>query len=210
MYKGIQQTGDFMTLEHMSIEQIKTKLKASLSHKRFEHSLGVMDTAVKLAEKYDEEAGKAAVAGLLHDCARNVKGDDLFRLCERFGITVDMITKAQPELLHGSVGACIAEEEYGITDEAVLSAIRFHTMGRKNMSILEKIIFVADYIEPDRSFPGVAEVREAAFRCLDTALLMSLDSTVKHVISKGILIHPDAIDARNYLVFQKNSQYRRK
>lgn len=195
-----------MAKVNLSIEQMKEKLKSSLSSRRFLHSIGVMDTAVQLAEIYGEDPWDAAVAGLLHDCAKDMRGEEILQMCRRFSIEADNITREQPELLHGKIGACIAQDEYGIEDKRVLDAIRYHTMGRENMSLLEKIIFIADYIEPNRSFPGVERIRKAAFSSLDEAMLMSLDNTIRQVIKKGVLIHPDTINARNYLVFNDSSR----
>ncbi len=188
----------------LTLEEMKEKLKKSLNNKRFIHSIGVMETAVKLAEIYGEDKWNAAVAGLLHDCAKDIEGEELLKLCRRNNIEVDDISREQPELLHGKIGACIAREEYGIEDQRVLDAIRHHTMGRENMSLLEKIIYIADYIEPNRNYPGIEKVRKAAFTNLDEAVLMSLDNTIRCVITKGVLIHPDTVNARNYLVFSNN------
>jgi len=113
-----------------------------------------MDTAINLAEKYGGNVEKAALAGILHDCAREIKGQAVFELCKKYHINVDYITLAQPELLHGPVGAVIAAEEYGIEDEDVLKAIECHTTGRENMTLLDKIIFIADYIDREESFRG--------------------------------------------------------
>lgn len=189
----------------MTIDEIKRKLESVLSPKRFEHSLGVMDTAVNLAEKYGGNVEKAALAGILHDCAREIKGQAVFELCKKYHINVDYITLAQPELLHGPVGAVIAAEEYGIEDEDVLKAIECHTTGRENMTLLDKIIFIADYIEPGRKFPGVEEVRELAYRDLNRSILLSLDNTIRYVMNKGAFIHPDTILARNFIIKESRS-----
>lgn len=184
----------------MTIEEIKNNLKWQLSSKRFEHSLGVMACAVQLARRYGEDEEKAAIAGLLHDCARDIKGDELLRLCERYNITIDNISRVQPELLHGPLGSKLAAEEYGIYDDAILKSICYHTTGRENMSMLEKIIFLADYIEPGREFNGVEKIRKEAFVNIDRAIVLSMDSTIKYIISKGSVIHIDTICARNFFL----------
>lgn len=188
----------------MTIDEMKLRLKSALNPKRLVHSLNVMDSAVKLAFEYDLDEEKAAVAGLLHDCARNIKGIEVFRLCSKFDIVVDNVTAAQPELLHGPIGAVIAKKEYGVTDESVLRAIYYHTIGHEDMEMLEKVIFIADYIEPGRDFPGVEKIRNVAFQDMDKAMVMAFDSTLKHIISKGALIHPDAINARNFIINMKS------
>ena len=184
----------------MTINEMKGKLEEVLSSKRFKHSLGVMDTAASLAERHGEDREKAAIAGLLHDCAREIKGQAVFDLCEKYHINVDYITLAQPELLHGPIGAVVAARDYGVEDKDILSAIECHTTGRENMTLLDKIIFIADYIEPGRKFPGVDEVRELAYRDLDRSILVSLDNTIRYVMDKGVFIHPDTIFSRNFII----------
>jgi predicted HD superfamily hydrolase involved in NAD metabolism len=186
----------------MTIDEIKEKLEKDLSKKRFKHSLGVMETAMELAKVYSVDVDKAAVSGLLHDCAREIKGAEVFKACEKYAIEVDGITRIQPSLLHGSIGAQIAREEYGIEDQSVLLAIKYHTTGRADMDMLEKIIYIADYIEPGRSFEGVEEARIEAFKDIDRTMLMALDRTVAHIIEKKSYIHVDAIHARNYILGQ--------
>lgn len=188
------------------VEEIKDRLETSLTPKRFIHSINVMNTAVKIALKHGEDDKKAATAGLLHDYARDIRGADILRLCEKYDIAVDNITRMQPELLHGPVGAYLVREEFGITDEVILNAISYHTTGRENMSTMEKIIFVSDYVEPDRVFPGVDDIRKIAFYDLEKALVMSFDSTIKFILKKGALIHPDSVKARNYILAGKRMQ----
>lgn len=184
----------------MTRDEMQAKLESVLTPKRFIHSVNVMNMAVKLAQNYKEDEEKAAIAGLLHDCARDTRGEEALSQCSRYGVDIDAISRVQTELLHGPLGAKIARCEYGITDEAVLRAIYWHTTGHENMDMLEKIVFIADYIEPGRNFPGVNEARKAAFIDMDKAMIMSLDSTIRHVISKGVLIHPDTIGARNFII----------
>lgn len=184
----------------MTIDEMKQKLENTLSTKRFVHSLNVMDTAKELASKYGEDEEKAAIAGLLHDCAREIKGDKIFELCSTFGIPVDYITQHQPDLLHGPIGSFLARQDYGIGDVGILRAIYSHTTGRENMELLEKIVFMADYIEPNRNFPGVDEARMDVGTDINKALVIALNRTIKHVMIKGALIHPDTISARNYLI----------
>lgn len=187
----------------MTLEEMKKQLEETLSPKRFKHSIGVMDTAVKLAEKYGEDRGKAAIAGILHDCARNIEGQEVLELCGRYGIEVNYITNLQPQLLHGPLGAALARDVYGVEDEDVIRAIACHTTGREDMTLLDKIVFIADYIEPGRKFHGVDKVRDLAYKDLDKAILISLDNTIKHILDKGVLIHPDTINARNFIIKER-------
>lgn len=184
----------------MDLEEMKSKLEHMLLHRRFIHSLNVMKTASDLAPKYGESATKAAIAGLLHDCARDVTGSELIRICKENNTTFNDVALVQPELLHGPAGAIIARMEFGINDSQILDAISYHTLGRENMNMLEKIVFIADYIEPGRSFPGVNKARKLAFENIDEAMLFSLDKTITFVIARGSLIHPDTVLARNYII----------
>jgi len=126
----------------MTIDEIKRKLESVLSPKRFEHSLGVMDTAINLAEKYGGNVEKAALAGILHDCAREIKGQAVFELCKKYHINVDYITLAQPELCTALWVRLLPPKSMGIEDEDVLKAIECHTTGRENMTLLDKIILL--------------------------------------------------------------------
>ena len=186
----------------MTLIEMKVKLEQNLTNKRFTHSINVMKCAVDLAARFGEDRDKAAAAGLLHDCARDIKGAEIFLLCERYEVHVDQISRFQPELLHGPLGARIAEYEYGIDSKEITRSIRFHTTGCEDMTLLDKIIFIADYIEPKRDFPGVGEIRREAFKDIDQAMVMALDRTIKYIISKGTLIHPDTVDARNFLILK--------
>ncbi|MCX7710089.1 MAG: bis(5'-nucleosyl)-tetraphosphatase (symmetrical) YqeK [Clostridia bacterium] len=189
----------------VSREEMRKKLEGVLTAKRFVHSLNVMKTSMELAQKYGEDKEKAAIAGLLHDCAREIRGEELFNQCKKYHIHIDDIDRIQPELLHGQLGVEIAREHYGVEDPAILKAIRYHTTGGRDMSLLDKIVFIADSIEPNRTFPGVEELRKTAFNQMDHAVMMALDRTIKYVISKGALIHPDTIEARNYLILDKKN-----
>lgn len=187
----------------MTIEEIKQKLEFALSPRRFIHSVNVMAVSRDLAERYGLNIEKAALAGILHDCARDIRGADLINKCREYSIELNEITERQPELIHGPLGSKIAANEYHVTDEEVLGAISCHTTGRAGMNLLDKIVFLADYIEPNRSFPGVQEVRKTAYEDIDAAMIAALDKTMRHVMSKGALIHPDTFYARNAILIDK-------
>lgn len=174
-----------------------------IGNKRTEHSQGVMDTAVKLANIYNGDANKAKIAGLLHDCAKYKDKSYLLKRANDFGMVLDEIMQENTQLIHGPLGAEVAREEFGIKDEEILNAIRYHTTGRENMTLLDKIIYIADYIEPGRSFPGVEEARDLAFKDLDKSIRCAMDNTIIHLANTGKLIHLDTIKARNYLVLQE-------
>lgn len=182
------------------IQLMEQKLKGMLSQQRWEHSIRVMEEAVKLARRLNTDIHKTAVAGLLHDCARDMDYRELLIKAREFGIIIDNVTLNTPSIIHAVVGPEIARSEFGVTHPDILNAIRYHTTGRDNMSALEKIIFIADVVEPSRSFPGVDRIRKALYDSIDEAILLSLDSTINYLINKKQLIHLDTIKARNYLL----------
>lgn len=184
----------------MTIDEMKVKLGKALSPKRYAHSVNVMETAVRLAEKHEADIERCRLAGILHDCARDIRGDSLFELCKQYGIITDEITCRQPELLHGPLGVHIAREEYGVDDKQVLEAIKCHTTGMPGMDKTARIIFLADYIEPLRSFTGVEALRRAAFQDLDRAVVMSINNTVGYILSRNGLLHPDTVNTRNWFI----------
>lgn len=147
----------------MNIAEIQKKLKKELKPKRYEHTLNVVESALKLAEIYPCDKDKVRYAALLHDCAKNYSDAQLLETAEKYYLNVDEVTRREPQLLHGPVGALVARTEYGIEDKEILGAIKYHTTGRKNMNVLEKIIYLADFIEPGRSYPGVDKLRKMAF-----------------------------------------------
>lgn len=186
-----------------SEDRIMEYLQNNLNKQRYEHSLRVRDTAVALAEHCKADTSKARLAGLAHDCAKNMKDEEIINIIEKYGYNIQGIYKRTPNLMHGLAGAVVARKIMGIEDEEVLNAISYHTTGRSNMSILEKIIYISDYIEPMRNFPGVDELRRLAFCNLDEALLLSFDNTIKYVIDRGQLLHLNTIEARNYILCDK-------
>lgn len=175
-------------------------LQQNLSPKRYRHSLNVSRTAEKLAALYGCDAYKAKIAGLVHDCARELDKETLINYIKEECITADDVTLSIRELLHGPAAVHICRNIFGIQDEGILGAVRYHTTGKENMSILEKVIYLSDFIEPDRSFEGVAELRELAGRNLDRALLKAFDLSIEYVISKSGLIHIDTVLSRNFII----------
>ena len=180
--------------------EIEKFVKEKLKPERFEHTLGVRDTAVRLAEKYGADTGKARIAALVHDSAKNLSLSEMLKLCKKYDIITDELQKRQKALLHGIVAEGIAFFELGITDSDILDAVRYHTTGRKNMPLLTKIIYLADCIEPSRNYSGVETLRKLSLENLDHACRMSLDSTISFLISKGAEIHTDTLEARNSLI----------
>lgn len=176
-------------------------LKENLKEGRFRHSISVKDTAVRLAEIYGADLEKAKIAGLIHDCAKYVDIQNMLNIIEKYGDNNINGCLKIPAILHAPVGAYIAKDTMEVYDKDILNAIAYHTTGRKNMSLLEKIIYLADYIEPFRSFPGVEDVRKLAYNGdLDKAMLLSFDNTIKYIVERGQLLHKDTIEARNYIL----------
>ena len=161
---------------------IRKQLEKKLKKDRFEHTIGVMYTAASLAMRYHEDIDDAMMAGLLHDCAKCLTGDEKIARCTKLGLPVSDVEKKNPELLHAKLGAYYARTKYGVTDENILSAIEFHTTGKPDMNVLEKIVFVADYIEPNRRpLNEIAEIRKEAFTDIDTCIVHILKNTLSYL-----------------------------
>ncbi|KYD10956.1 hypothetical protein B4102_1742 [Heyndrickxia sporothermodurans] len=173
-----------------------------LTEKRYIHTLGVVDTAVHLAEKYQVDVKKAELAAIFHDYAKFRPLNEMKQIIvqQKFD---EQLLHYNPELWHAPVGAYLVQQEAGILDLDILDAIRYHTSGRKNMTDLEKVIYIADYIEPGRSFPGVEEARKIADKDLDEALLFSVRNTIQFLISKHQAVYPDTFELYNDIVMKK-------
>ncbi len=187
----------------MTPEEITALLEERLSTKRFNHSMGCAQTAEKLAKILSSDYKKAYIAGILHDCAKEMPITEQLEYSREHGIEPDHITVKNSCLLHAPVGALIAKYEYKIEDEDILNAIAYHTTGRENMSVLEKIIFVSDMIEPSRNFPGVDILRQHVFENFNDGLIETFDRSISFVLEKGTLLHPMGVYARNYLIEEK-------
>jgi len=183
---------------------IPSQLKEILSQRRYEHSMHTADLAVEYARLLGVSAEKAYLAGVLHDCAKSLSDPELIKEALSNDIAVDEIQRQSPQLLHGYVGAVYAEKKYGVTDEEVLDAIRYHTTGRPNMTKLEKAIFLADLSEIGRDsyFEDAAQIRETAFADFDKALIMAFDGVIHAVLRRGSLLHTSTVDARNALILE--------
>lgn len=183
----------------MDINQMDKKLKETLSERRYNHSIGVMEAAVNLARRFGADVEKARLAGLLHDCAKEVDKDEAVRLCDELGILIDEEKRVQKGLLHADLGAELIKRDYGIDDEEIYSAVKCHTMGRCNMTVLDKIIYLADFIEPNRiEFEGLSELRELCKKDLDEAMLFAINLSISFVLKKGKVLHKQTIDTREY------------
>lgn len=184
------------------------KLDEYLPEKRKRHSLGVAEAAVKLAKIYSADEDKAEIAGILHDTAKYVKLVDVPSYCEKYHIELDDMEKVSTALSHSVLGSYIARHEFGVLDEEILSAIRFHTTAKPEMTLLEEIVYLADLIEVGRDYPGVDELRDMAYSGqLHEAVLKSLDNSINLVIKKRSPLHLRSVEARNYyLKIVKNKE----
>ncbi len=178
-------------MKTVDLRKIRKAMEKNQDSKRYEHTLGVEFTAAALAMRYGESVKNAQLAGLLHDCAKCMSEEKQLSLCEKHNISINEAEKKNPALLHSKVGSFLAMEEYHVYDRDIINAILNHTTGRPCMSLLEKIIFVADYIEPGRkSAPNLEEVREKAFVDLDQTLLQILKDTLDYLHEEGGVIDP--------------------
>lgn len=187
--------------------EIQKEVQKELKPERFEHTLGVMYTAANLAYRYQVSPGSAMMAGLLHDCAKCLSDEKRLEICREQKIPISDIERKHPHLLHGKVGAFLAKKKYGIIDEAILHAISVHTTGCENMSSLDKIIFVADYIEPHRDkAPRLSQIRKMAYTDLDQCVYMILEDTINYLSA-----HPQDMDettVKTYMYYKNNLKER--
>lgn len=177
---------DYIADHTKLVEELSREVKGE----KFEHCLGVEQTAVALAERYGADRDKAGLAGLMHDYT---KQQDNERLAEEYHISY-----LTPKTLHGHTAAAQLKQKGWITDEEVLNAIKWHTTGRAGMGMLEKIIYIADYMEPHRDFPGVEKLRKLAFENIDKAVLLGLKMSINNIIENKSLIDTDSVQAYNY------------
>ncbi|MEF7436796.1 bis(5'-nucleosyl)-tetraphosphatase (symmetrical) YqeK [Paenibacillus lautus] len=179
------------------IEAVSSQMPA----KRWEHTKGVMETAVILAGRFGADPVKAELAAILHDVAKYWPVQKLHQMMVEHKLSEELL-HYDKQLWHAEVGAFVAEHEYGVTDAEVLDAIRYHTSGRIGMTLLDKVVCLADYMEPGRDFPGVNNIRELANHSLEEALAAGFDSTIGHLLSRRQIIFPLTVLARNDLIKQ--------
>ncbi len=183
-----------------SIQEYRKKMKKKLSETRYEHSLSVSFTCICLAMRYGYPLDKAEIAGLLHDCAKCYGDEELIRRCEKHGIPLSRAEIDAPAVLHAKYGAWLAREHYGIQDEEILCAIACHTTGKPDMGLLDKILYVADYIEVRRFKAGhLPEMRRLAFEDLDEAVYQIVKSTLEYLAQRGCSVDPMTQETYDYL-----------
>ena len=193
---GLYGTGEDLT--RLPPEKLRPTALSFLKHARIPHVLGTEQEAVRLALRYGADVDRARTAALLHDCTKRLEMDEQLALCAQYGIELDELEQQALKLLHAKTGAAVARDRFGVDDE-IYSAIFWHTTGHADMTLLEKVIYLADYIEPTRSFPGVDALRAACYEDLDKGLLMGLEMTVEEMKERGNPVHSATLAAIEYL-----------
>jgi len=168
-----------------------------ISENRIEHVSGVESQAVQLAMRWGADPESAAVAGILHDITKSMDKAKQLKLCEKYAIMLEKDEIENPSLLHARTGAALAKDRFGVSEE-IYEAIRWHTTGKPDMTLLEKIIYLADYIEPTRDFDGVTELRELCFEDLDKAMALGLKMSLEEIRARGKEPFHDTVDAYNW------------
>ncbi len=186
----------------MNIEEMKERLKSLLKEDRFIHTISTAKEAVKLAKLYGVDENKAYIAALLHDNGKNISYEESILILKEEGYEINEDLISNSSILHQYVGCILAKRDFGIEDSEILDAIKYHTTGRENMSLLGKIVFLADVTEEGREYEGVEEIRSMVYenKDINKAIIMSLDRVITFVISKNKTLHSDTIKARNYLI----------
>ena len=201
VYGAILRDGLYGTaadLTRLPPEKLRPTALSFLKHARIPHVLGTEQEAVRLALRYGADVDRARTAALLHDCTKRLEMDEQLALCAKYGVVLDDLERQVLKLLHAKTGAAVARDRFGVDGE-IYSAIFWHTTGHADMTLLEKVIYLADYIEPTRSFPGVDALRAACYEDLDKGLLMGLEMTVEEMKERGSPVHSATLAAIEYL-----------
>ncbi len=173
---------------------LRERAYSMLDPKRIPHVKGCEEEAVRLAKRWGENEDDARTAGILHDITKKLNKDEQLLLCQKYGIIPDNIEKNETKLLHSKTGAAIAKYEFGVSDRVAL-AIEYHTTGRKNMTLLEKVLYLADYIEPNRKFDGLEELRKISYEDINGAMRLGLEMSMEDMAEHGIIPHPNSLRA---------------
>jgi predicted HD superfamily hydrolase involved in NAD metabolism len=188
----------------MTFDEVQKHLSSMLTPKRFEHSIATAQTAFELAHIYGANEHKAMLSGLIHDITKDLDTPLQLHLCEKFDIILSIVEKGSPKLLHAMTAPGVIKNELGISDAEILRAVRYHTTAHADMTVLEKVLYLADFVEPKRNFKGVEALRRIVGKeDLDTAMLVCLDYSINELLTTGRTIHPDTVDARNYIILNR-------
>lgn len=188
----------------MTLEEGKEYIRPLLSEKRYRHSVNVAKEAVRLAKKYGADPGKAEIAGILHDCMKDLSPEKQLKKMQQFDIILTDVEQSGKKLWHAILGAAYVQRELHVQDPDILSAIRYHTTGRAGMPLLEKVLFVADFTSADREYPGVESMRKKADRSLEEAILEGTAFTICELAQGGWCIHPDTVALYNETILNRD------
>lgn len=190
--------GTCADLKHLDIPELRACSYSMVMEKRVRHIRGTEEEAVRLARRWGADENLARRAGILHDCTKYLPGPEHIAICEQYGVPLDGLERTAPKLLHSKTGACMARHIFGEPDE-VYEAIFWHTTAKADMTTLEKILYVADYMEPNRAFDGVERLRELAYQDLDRALLLGVETTVQEMEDRQLPVHQNTLQALAWL-----------
>lgn len=183
----------------MELQLLRDSIRPWMGEYRYRHTLGTEEVACDLALIHGCNMWKACIAGILHDCAKDLSEEELINECIRYQLPISEVERQRALLLHAKVGAAYAEDKFGIKDEDIINAIRYHTTGRPGMSLLEKIIFISDYIEPNRKpLPEINRIRLEAYNHLDNAVIMVSENTLEYLRETGSVIDTLTMDTYEY------------
>lgn len=185
----------------MELNSIQLMLEKTMDPKRYEHTLGVMYTAAALCMQHNLDVKKGLLAGLLHDCGKVYKNKEQYKMCKKYEISLNQVEEENHALIHAKLGAYLAVKEYQVEGEDILSAIKYHTTGKPNMTLLEKILYIADYIEPHRELPKVEELRVLAFQDIDETMYQLLKLTLEHLTTTNKPV--DEMTKETYLYYKE-------
>lgn len=192
-----------MGCDCMSFDDYKKLIKGRMGEKRYRHSVNVSKEAVRLAEKYGADVQKAKIAGILHDVTKETPFDEQLKIITDSGIILDDVQKNSQKLWHSLSGSIFVQRELGIDDEDIINAIKYHTSGRADMSLLERIIFIADFTSEERDYDGVEIMRKKADESLEEAMAFGLAYTIADLASRNLPIHPNALEAYNQIMINR-------
>ncbi len=190
-------------MRQIDLSKLHKKLRRELDEERYLHTLGVEYTAAALAMRYECNIKKARLAGLLHDCAKSIDSSEYIEFAQKYNISVNDSEMKNPGLLHAKIGGFLAIKKFNVSDSEIIEAIICHTTGKPDMNMLEKIVYVSDYIEPGRTMlPRIDEIRKTAFIDIDSALMMILEDTMKHLTESGKVLDP--LTKKTYDFYKEN------
>ena len=191
--------GTHADLKHLDLPELRACSYSMVRQKRVPHIRGTEEEAVRLTKRWGADETMARRAGILHDCTKYLELEDQLALCRQYGVELDELEQRAVKLLHSKTGACIARAVFGEPDE-VYSAIFWHTTAKEDMTTLEKILYLADYIEPNRDFNGVERLRALAYEDIDRALLLGVETTIQEMEDRKLPIHSKTLMARDWLI----------